>query len=650
MKPSMSRQSLARQRGSPPDPHPSGCSENEPVPARTRFVSLRLRLHGLVGLVLVPWLVLVLYTQADERKVAIANVNGDAMRLIRIATSNQAAQIEAARELLTAFARLPQLRTKNPAACNALLADMLTAYPLYLNFALAELDGNMSCSALPLRSPVNVADRPYFTLALETRRFAIGDYQIGRVTQLPSINYAYPVVDAAGNAEAVVFAAQSLSWLTRALSNVEFPQGAVLVVTDRNGTVLARMPDAEGWIGRILPEPWVLATLSSQKDGGVFEAGDAQGVDRLWAHAPLIAGLNLHATIGVPKSVALADINRRLVRNLVGLGLVTVIALGAAWFVGNFFILRQVDALVVATGKLASGELSARVPLLGGRSELELLAGAFNSMAATLEARDRDLRIAEERTRAAEIELAVTRAHMVIARQIQRSLLPEDPLTLTGVRVAGRCIPAIEVGGDYFGYFPRGLNGVDSFVGDVSGHGVGAALLMAEARTLFIAERQVAQSAARILSALNRLLHDDLDRAGFFMSAFCATFDAGTRELSYANAGHPPALLLRADETSCTLLDADGMLLGIRKEVDFAEVKVPLQAGDIVVFYTDGISETRNEADELFGIDRLGKTVATHRREDPEMLIAAVLAALDRFAGVRQHDDDLTIVVMKLTG
>jgi hypothetical protein len=148
------------------------------------------------------------------------------MRLIRIATINQATQIEAARQLLTAFVRLPQLSTRNAAACNAFLAEMLSAYPLYLNFARAEPDGNMSCSAVPLRSPVNVADRPYFKRAFETRGFAIGDYQIGRVTKLPSVNYAYPVVDAVGQVEGVVFVAQSLSWLTVALSNLEFPPGA----------------------------------------------------------------------------------------------------------------------------------------------------------------------------------------------------------------------------------------------------------------------------------------------------------------------------------------------------------------------------------------------------------------------------------------
>ena len=131
--------------------------------------------------------------------------------------------------------------------------------------------------------------------------------------------------------------------------------------------------------------------------------------------------------------------------------------------------------LLQRPGNSRPGQLGARAPVLGGRSELEMLARAFNTMAATLQARDQELRIAEEKTRKAEVELAVTRAHMDIAKQIQRSLLPDDPLTLDGVRFAGRCIPAAAVGGDYFGYFPRGISGVDSLVGDVSGHGVGAA-------------------------------------------------------------------------------------------------------------------------------------------------------------------------------
>ncbi len=571
------------------------------------------------------------------------------MRLIRIVTSNQAAAIEGARQLLAAIERLPQLHARETAACSALLAEILAASPMYVNLAFAEPDGRLSCSAVPLQTTVNVADRMYFRRAMETRKFAVGDYQIGRVTLLPSINYALPLLGDRGEVQAVVFAAQSLNWLTVALAKVEFPSGAVLTVTDRNGTVLARLPDAGDLVGKPLPEQRVLVVLSRQHEAGVFEAEDAQGMPRLWAHAPLIAGLDLNATIGVSEAAAFAEVNRRLIRNLAALGLVTLGALAAAWL-GGKFILRQVDALVAATRKLGAGNLGARADVLGDRSELELLARAFNDMSSTLEARDRELHIAEEKTRAAEVELAVTRAHMDIAKQIQRSMLPEAPLAQAGMRVAGRCIPASEVGGDYFGYFPRARGGVDSFIGDVSGHGVGAALLMAEARITFLAERLVEPGAAQILAKLNDLLHYDLDQAGHFITACCATFDAESRELKYANAGHPPALLLRVGEARCTTLAADGMLLGIKKDVDFAEMKLKMQTGDIVVFYTDGVTETRDGTGELFGRDQLAEAVAAHRAEDPEAVIAGVLAALERFAGATPHDDDLTIVVMKVVG
>jgi serine phosphatase RsbU (regulator of sigma subunit) len=527
---------------------------------------------------------------------------------------------------------------------------MLSAYPLYFNFGVADPAGNVRCSAIPLRSQVNVADRPYFQAALATRGFAIGDYQIGRITGQPALNYAYPISNTHGDVEAVVFAAQGLDWLTSALESMEFPPRAELVVTDRLGTVLARQPPAEGAIGKPMLEQAAFARLSEQRQGGVFEADDAQGNLRLWAHAPLIAGHDLHAAIGVPKAVAFADVDRRVRRNLAGLALVTVAALAAAWFGSRFFLLRQIDELVAASGRLAAGELGTRAPLLGGRgNELELLARAFNTMSATLETREHDLRIAEERTRVAEIQLAVTRAQMEIAREIQRTLLPDHPLNLAGVRFAGRCSPAVEVGGDYVGYFARGHDSADSFVSDISGHGVGAALLMAEARSAFMAQRLISASAAKILDKLNELLFDDLDRATLFMTACCSTFDVRTSELSYANAGHPPGLLLRADQDRCGLMQASGILLGISKTAKFEETLTVLNEGDIVVFYTDGITERASESGEFFGVDRLGDAVVAHRHEDPEALVTAVLDVVARFGGRRPSEDDVTIVAMKVT-
>jgi len=618
----------------------------EDAPKARRFVSLRARLVAIVLLILVPWLTLVIFTQADERKVAIANVGDDAMALVHIVTSNQAAQVEAARQLLMAFARLPQLRNKDRAACSALMAAMLKAYPLYLNIGLIEPDGSITCSGLPMREPVNVADRLYFELAIQTRGFVVGDYQTGRVTKLPSINYAYPLLDAAGNVEAVIYIAQNLDWLTMALAGVQLPSGAILAVTDRNGTVLARVPPAEGALGMRLAEPALVAAIAGRKGRGLVETEDADGIGRLWAYAPLIAGTDFHAMIGVSKSVAFADIDRRLARNLLGFGLVTVLALAAAWFGANR-ILRQVDALVAATRRLASGDLEARAPKMDGRNEVEVLAGSFNRMAETLQARDLALRLAEERTRAAEVELAVTKAHIDIARKIQQSLLPEDPLTLAGVRFSGRCIPAAEVGGDYFGYFANGESGVDSLIGDVSGHGVGAALLMASARTTFMSARLVEESAAAILSRLNDQLHDDLDHADLFMTASCTTFDAATRELRYANAGHPPALVLRGGASRCDPLRADGIMLGLQKGARFDEVRLQLNAGDVVVLYTDGITEMCNDAGEFFGVRRLEDAIMATGHVDPEAMIDAVFAALELFSDGRSYDDDCTIVVMK---
>jgi len=151
-----------------------------------------------------------------------------------------------------------------------------------------------------------------------------------------------------------------------------------------------------------------------------------------------------------------------------------------------------------------------------------------------------------------------------------------------------------------------------------------------------------------MLARLNELLYEDLDRANHFITACCATVDAASGELRYASAGHPPAMLLRSGETRWSMLNPDGMPLGTRRAIDFDEVKVAVQTGDILVLYTDGITEARNAAGSMFGTQRLGETVAANRHDEPEKLLTAILAALDGFRGSMQLDDDVTLVVMKI--
>ncbi|WP_255556474.1 PAS domain S-box protein [Methylococcus sp. Mc7] len=245
------------------------------------------------------------------------------------------------------------------------------------------------------------------------------------------------------------------------------------------------------------------------------------------------------------------------------------------------------------------------------------------------------------------------RHELEIAKQIQLSLLPEAPLHLATAEIAGLCVPATHVGGDYFDYFHRG-DLVDLVIADVSGHSVGAALIMAEARSVLRAEarRTLAESAsgegvAPILGGINDMLHEDLSGADLFITMFYVRYDCRMRRLSYANAGHNFALLLRNGEESCIPLDADGLVLGVRKGVSFEEKTEDLKAGDWLLLYTDGVIEAQNGEGEFFGIARLCHQFSTRRSLAPEAMVAGLLAELRAFAGKNPLRDDVSMVALR---
>ncbi|MGH2626312.1 MAG: HAMP domain-containing protein, partial [Anaerolineales bacterium] len=305
--------------------------------------------------------------------------------------------IAGARQLLATLAHLPEFRSSDSAACNTLSAKLAKQYQYYVNLGAIRPNGDLSCSALPFRGRVNVADRLYFRRALETRDFAIGEYQIGRVTKKATVNFGYPVLDEEGRVQAVAFAALDLAWLNQLVAKAELPPGSVLTVTDHKGTILVRYPDPEKWVGQSMPEAPIVKVMLTQREGTAAVSG-LDGVPRLFAFMPLYTGPagGVASAVGIPKEAAFAEVNRILARNLALLGLVTSLALGAAWFGGDLFIRRRVNALVEATRRLAAGELSARTGIASGEGELDHLARAFDVMAEGLE------RHVAERTRAAD--------------------------------------------------------------------------------------------------------------------------------------------------------------------------------------------------------------------------------------------------------
>ena len=237
---------------------------------------------------------------------------------------------------------------------------------------------------------------------------------------------------------------------------------------------------------------------------------------------------------------------------------------------------------------------------------------------------------------------------MELARQIQLSLLPTTPPELPGIELAGCCVPATHVGGDYYDFFKNGNGVVNLVVADVSGHSFGAALMTAEARSVLRTQIHRYSGTGEVLASLNRNLHDDLDQAGLFITLIYVKYDAINRTLFYSNAGHVPPLLFRPAESTCRKLDAEGLIIGVRKGETYEAKQIQVQEGDILLLYTDGITEAMNAAGEEFGVARLSRYLAARHTEAPQVILAAIIKEVAAFTGTSAMADDVTMIVMKV--
>ncbi|MDD2723683.1 MAG: PAS domain S-box protein [Methylovulum sp.] len=254
---------------------------------------------------------------------------------------------------------------------------------------------------------------------------------------------------------------------------------------------------------------------------------------------------------------------------------------------------------------------------------------------------------AEQQIRDGQITLAIAQSEIKIAQQIQTSLLPSTPIQSAHFEVTGFCMPADKIGGDYFDYFYHNDNCLDMVIADVSGHSIGPALFMVETRSVIRTQASHSGEPAAILGLLNHFLFEDLNKADFFITAFYLQYDIARQQLSYANAGHSPPLLLRAQAGVCELLDADGMILGVRKAIVFEEKNLLLGEGDVVLLYTDGLTEADNAQGEFFGLQRVGDVLVQQAGQSPQTVIAALFKALKDFCQKDSFNDDITLLLFK---
>ena len=233
-----------------------------------------------------------------------------------------------------------------------------------------------------------------------------------------------------------------------------------------------------------------------------------------------------------------------------------------------------------------------------------------------------------------------------IAKQVQARLFPQMRPSLRTLDYSGICLQARQVGGDYYDFLDLGQERLGLVIGDISGKGIAAALMMANLQANLRSQCAIAlDQPHRLLRSVNRLFHENTTDSAY-ATFFFAEYDDRSQQLRYANCGHLPALLLRSDNT-LERLDSTCTVLGLFEEWDCSIRECQLYPGDTLALYTDGVTESFNDAEEEFGEDRLVEALRRHRESSSQSLLAAIVGEVQKFSPDEQHDD-ITLIVAKL--
>ena len=236
-----------------------------------------------------------------------------------------------------------------------------------------------------------------------------------------------------------------------------------------------------------------------------------------------------------------------------------------------------------------------------------------------------------------------------VAREIQSHLFPKAAPQLPGFDIAGASFPAAAAGGDYFDFMPMADNGLGLVVGDVTGHGIGPALLMAETRAYVRIAALNRAEPADVLTRTNIALAEDIGSERF-VTLFLGRLDSATRRLSYVSAGHPPGYLLAPDGSVRLELRRTGVPLGLRPNTEYRSAPaVTLQPGELVLLLTDGIEEAMGPGEELFGTERMLAVLRANRERSAAQMVDALYLAVREFGRGTEQQDDVTCIVMKVT-
>lgn len=302
-------------------------------------------------------------------------------------------------------------------------------------------------------------------------------------------------------------------------------------------------------------------------------------------------------------------------------------------------ITTTVDKLNEATERVKTGDFSHRINL-PARDQLTALGEAFDGMTASVE---RLLRESLEKTR--------LEGELEIAREVQNRLFPQAAPEVSGIRLYGLCKPARTVSGDYYDFLRLDSGRVAVVVGDISGKGISAALLMATLQSALHAQFYDGHNGspavwpaetAEVVSRLNRQLYASTPREKY-VTLFYGVYDSATRKLAYTNAGHLPPVLFRQNRIQ--RLEGGGTVVGLFPSVRYTQAEIEIEPGDLLLAFTDGMTEPENSFGQEFGEERLLDVAQRARSSPPEIMMNEIYRAVSDWTGSPELQDDMTLVV-----
>jgi sigma-B regulation protein RsbU (phosphoserine phosphatase) len=364
----------------------------------------------------------------------------------------------------------------------------------------------------------------------------------------------------------------------------------------------------------------------------------------------LINAFEIYDHISLVSPVALGQMNfgQALLLVLAIVGVLFLTIQFVALVIG-FVLARQITGAVhdlfTGTQHVRAGDFAHQIPVRA-RDQLGELAESFNLMTG------------EVTTLLGEMaEKGRLEQEMFAAREIQQKLLPTGPLRVTGLAVTAFCEPAREVAGDYYDFLPITDSIIGMLIADVAGKGLAAGLYMAQLKVIVQSLSRLHHEPKEFLSAVNKVVSANLDGKSFITMTY-GVIDVERREMTFARAGHCPLIHVPAAQPpgmrKARLLVPDGLVVGLQIDDGtmfdniLREQTITLEPGDLVVWFTDGISETMNEAFDCFGEDRLAQVVEQYAHLPFDQLRSYILAELRAFAGGADQHDDMTMILMKI--